>query len=125
MLPSFYCRRVSDHALILLGEWWYEAKLSPFRFEHMRLSDEGFKDRVGECWRNYTFLGSPNFVLVKKLKCLKDDLRKRYKEVIWQLDLPKARALSDIQIQGYMFDLVNMRALVFIHSIWHDLIPFS
>lgn len=49
---------------------------------------------------SYTFLDSPNFVLVKKLKCLKDDLRKRYKEVIGQLDLPKARALSDIQIQG-------------------------
>lgn len=48
-----------------VGEWWYEAKLSPFRFEHMRLSDEGFKDRVGECWRSYTFLGSPDFVLVK------------------------------------------------------------
>lgn len=70
MLPSFYCRCVSDHALILMGEWWYEAKLSPFRFEHMRLSDEGFKDRVGECWRSYTFLGSPNFVLVEKLKCV-------------------------------------------------------
>ena len=47
---------------------------SPFRFENMWLMTDGFKERVQSWWNQYSFLGNPNFVLVKKLKALKGDI---------------------------------------------------
>ena len=40
----------------------------------MWLKMDGFKDRVRSWWNQYSFLGTPSFVLAKKLKALKEDL---------------------------------------------------
>ena len=37
--------------------------------------------KLGEWWNNYQFNGSSSFVLINKLKLLKNDLMKRNKEV--------------------------------------------
>ena len=47
---------------------------NPFRFENMWLKTDGFKDRVHSWWIRYSFLGTPSFVLAKKLKALKEDI---------------------------------------------------
>jgi hypothetical protein len=46
-----------------------------FKFENMWLKAEGFVDRVKQWWTSYHFQGSPSFILARKLKALKVDLR--------------------------------------------------
>ena len=46
----------------------------PFRFENMWLKTEGFVDRVQTWWNWHSFVGTPSFVLAKKLKALKEDI---------------------------------------------------
>ena len=48
---------------------------SSFKFENMWLKDEGFVERVWQWWNGYCFLGSPSFILARKLKALKDELK--------------------------------------------------
>ena len=47
---------------------------SPFRFENMWLKTNGFTDRVHSWWNQYSFSGTPSYVLAKKLKALKEDI---------------------------------------------------
>ena len=47
---------------------------SPFRFENMWLKTEGFVDKVQSWWNRHSFVGTPSFVLAKKLKALKKDI---------------------------------------------------
>ena len=47
---------------------------SPFRFENIWLKTNGFKERVHSWWNQYSFSGTPSFVLAKKLKALKGDI---------------------------------------------------
>ena len=44
---------------------------SPFRFENLWLKIDGFVDRVQFWWNQHSFVGTPSFVLAKKLKALK------------------------------------------------------
>ena len=46
----------------------------PFTFENMWLKTEGFTNRVHSWWNQYSFFGTPSFVLAKKLKALKRDI---------------------------------------------------
>lgn len=69
-------RPISDHMAILLDSGGIRQGSTPFRFENMWLSSEGFVERVGEWWSNYLVGGKPSFILAKKLKLLKVDLRK-------------------------------------------------
>ena len=47
---------------------------SSFRFENMWLRSEGFVDRVHTWWNQRSCVGTPSFVLAKKLKALKEDI---------------------------------------------------
>ena len=67
-------RPISDHFPILVEARGILRGKSPFRFENMWLKSDGFKDRVHTWWNRYSFLGTPNFVLAKKLKALKEDV---------------------------------------------------
>ena len=42
----------------------------------MWLKVEGFVDRVQQWWNEYSFAGSPSFILAQKLKALRADLKK-------------------------------------------------
>ncbi|XP_075665339.1 uncharacterized protein LOC142635002 [Castanea sativa] len=65
---------VSDHSPILLEAGGMARGKSPFRFENMWLKSEGFVDRAHTWWNRYSFVGTPSFVLAKKLKALKEDI---------------------------------------------------
>ena len=67
-----------------------------FKFENMWLESESFLDLVQGWWSSYVFTGSPSFVLAKKLKALKEDLKIRNKEVFGDIGLKKKHVLNDI-----------------------------
>jgi hypothetical protein len=46
-----------------------------FKFDNMWLKDEGFVERVRGWWSLYQFKGTPSFILAKKLKALKGDIK--------------------------------------------------
>uniref|UniRef100_A0A2N9I4J4 Reverse transcriptase domain-containing protein n=1 Tax=Fagus sylvatica TaxID=28930 RepID=A0A2N9I4J4_FAGSY len=69
-------RPLSDHFPILLEVGGYARGKSPFRFENMWLQDAGFVDRIEAWWSSYSFCGPPSLVLARKLKALKEDLKK-------------------------------------------------
>ena len=67
-------RPILDHFPILVEAWRILRGKSPFRFENMWLKSDGFKDRIHSWWNQYSFSGTPGFVLAKKLKALKKDI---------------------------------------------------
>ena len=67
---------LSNHYPILLEVGSMVRGKIPFRFENMWLKEEGFVDRIQSWWSNYSFSDSPSYVLARKLKALKDDLKK-------------------------------------------------
>ena len=67
-------RPISNYFLILVEAGGILRGKSPFRFENIWLKTSGFKDRVRSWWNRYSFLGTPSFVLAKKLKALKEDI---------------------------------------------------
>lgn len=68
-------RITSDHTPIMLqcGEW--KASKSYFKFENWWLQTEGFKERVKEWWDSFKYEGSPDYILMAKLKALKVKLK--------------------------------------------------
>jgi hypothetical protein len=69
-------RPLSNHYPILLEVGSMVRDKIPFRFENRWLKEEGFVDRIQSWWSNYSFSDSPSYVLARKLKALKDDLKK-------------------------------------------------
>ena len=69
-------RVVSNHCPLLVVASCVKKGRSAFKFENMWLKEEGFVERVRQWWNGYCFLGSPSFILARKLKALKDDLKK-------------------------------------------------
>ncbi|GFZ16937.1 hypothetical protein Acr_26g0002070 [Actinidia rufa] len=49
---------------------------APFRFENMRLQVKGVKDIIRKWWEGYEVYGSPSYRLARKLRLLKDDLKR-------------------------------------------------
>ena len=69
-------RVVSDHYPLLVVAGSVNKGQSAFKFENMWLKEEGFVERVRKWWNGYCFSGSPSFILARKLKALKEDLKK-------------------------------------------------
>ena len=68
---------VSDHCpLLVVVVGSVNKGRSAFKFENMWLKEEGFVERVRQWWNGYCFSGSPSFILARKLKALKEDLKK-------------------------------------------------
>ena len=66
----------------------------------MWLSVEGFREQVKIWWDSYKVTGSPSCVLAKKMKFLKEDLKRWNREVFGHLETKKAKALAVIEEVG-------------------------
>ena len=66
-------RVVFDHCPLLVVAGRVNKGRSAFKFENMWLKEEGFIERVQQWWSGYCFVGSPSFILARKLKALKED----------------------------------------------------
>ena len=85
-----------DHAPILLDGGGIRNGTIRFRFENMRLKEEGFKDLIRNWWEGYSIRGSYSHVLEVKLKSLKQDLKVWNKEVFWNVSTKKLEALVQL-----------------------------
>jgi hypothetical protein len=74
-------RVCSDHASIVLMRGCVQNGNSAFKFENMWLKEEGFVDKVKSWWSSFYFLGSPSFILAKKLRALKEEIKMWNREV--------------------------------------------
>ena len=70
---------------------------SPFRFENMWLKTEGFVDRVQTWWNQHSFVGTPSFVLEKKLKALKEDIVQRNHREFGNVMRQKKQLLEELK----------------------------
>jgi hypothetical protein len=62
----------------------------------MWLIEPGFVDTVQGWWSRYSFFGSPSFILAKKLKALKEDLKRWNAIVFGDLNMCKRCILGDL-----------------------------
>jgi hypothetical protein len=69
-------RVLSDHFPVKLECGTGRRGQIPFRFENMLLQAEGFAEQVKRWWDSYYFEGNSSYVLARKLKALKGDLKK-------------------------------------------------
>jgi hypothetical protein len=74
-------RVCSDHAPIILMRGCLQNGKCPFKFENMWLKEEGFVDKVRAWWSSFSFMGSPSFILAKKLRALKGEIKRWNREV--------------------------------------------
>ena len=89
-------RVVSDHCPLLVVAGSINKGHSAFKFENMWLKEEGFVERVHQWWNGYCFVGSPSFILTRKLKTLKEDLKKWNKEEFGDLAFRKKCLLFEL-----------------------------
>jgi len=68
-------RLCSDHFPILLDCGGIHGGKRSFKFESMWLKAEGFVNKVRQLWTSYHIQVSLSFILARKLKALKADLR--------------------------------------------------
>ena len=69
----------------------------PFRFENMWLKAEGFLEKVGSWWTSYQVDGSSSYILAKKLKSLKMNLKKWNEEEFGNVSIKKTRLFQELQ----------------------------
>jgi hypothetical protein len=87
-----------DHFLILLDCGDFQRGSRYFKFENMWLKFEGLVDRVRQLWDFYHFQGSPTFILARKLKALKVDLRRWNEEVFGNVGRKKKILLEELRV---------------------------
>ena len=68
----------------------------PFRFENMWLRSDGFVDQVKGWWESYHFEGTPSFILARKLRALKMDLKKWNAEVFGSVLIRRRQAMVNL-----------------------------
>ena len=64
----------SNHTPILLAMGCMQYGKRSFKFENMWLKEEEFVENVRNWWGSFSFVGSPSFVLAKKLRALKGEI---------------------------------------------------
>jgi hypothetical protein len=90
------CRLLSDHFPIMLTCGHITQGRRPFRFENMWMKAEDFMDNMERWWGSYQFFGTPSFILAKKLRALKTDLKKWNEEEFGNVMIKKLRLLQEL-----------------------------
>jgi len=89
--------------MLQCGEW--KASNSYFKFENWWLQTEGFKEKIKTWWESFPSTGSPNFVLISKLRALKIKLKEWSKSTQGNLGTQKQLVLTQLadleEIQEY------------------------
>ena len=91
-------RPISHHSPILLEAGEMARGKSPFKFENMWLKIDGFVDRVQSWWNQHSFVGTPSFLLAKKLKALKEDIIQWNRREFGNIDRQKKQLLEELKI---------------------------
>ncbi|GFY88597.1 hypothetical protein Acr_06g0005370 [Actinidia rufa] len=96
---SQYCllRVVSDHKPMFLARGGMHRGSAPFRFENMWLEVEGFRDLFRNWWEGYEVSGSPSYRLARKLRLLKEDLKRWNREVFGRVEIRLATLTEELQ----------------------------
>ena len=89
---------ISYHFPILVEAGRMLRRKSPVRFENIWLKTNGFKERVHSWWTQYSFSGTPNFVLAKKLKALKGDIKQWNCSVFGNVGCQKKELLEALKL---------------------------
>jgi hypothetical protein len=76
LLQKKLLRVCSDHEPILLVSGCPQFGKRAFKFENMWLRDEGFVEKVRHWWDSFQFFGSASFVMAKKLRALKWEIKR-------------------------------------------------
>jgi len=79
--PLALSRKVSDHGALVLKVSLMDWRPKPFRSLDVWQKDNRFLDFVRSKWQTYEVFGGGMVVLKEKLKKLKIDLKKWYREV--------------------------------------------
>jgi hypothetical protein len=90
-------RPIFDHSPILLEAGGMSRGKSSFKFENMWLKVPDFVERVRGWGSSYSYDGTPNFVLAKKLKALKGDLKVWNKEVFGDVGIKRQQLEGELQ----------------------------
>ena len=93
--PVFWGRL--DHTPIMLNYGGLRVGPTLFKFEYMWFREEGFLERVKGWWESYRVEGAPSFSLTKKLKLLKEDIKRWNKEIFVEVGNRIARLLEDLK----------------------------
>ena len=91
-------RPILNHSPVLLEAGGMARGKSPFKFENMWLKTDGFVDRVQSWWNQHSFVGTPSFVLAKKLKALKEDIIQWNRREFGNVDRQKKQLLEELKI---------------------------
>ena len=62
----------------------------------MWLKEEGFKEMLKDWWQGFNFSGSYSFILIEKLKALKNNLKIWNKEVFEKVGVNKRLAVDRV-----------------------------
>lgn len=71
-------------------------KKSYFKFEYWWLETEGFTEKIKEWWNSFRFKGKPSFVLMAKLRALKEMLKEWSKTTQGNLATQKQLVLNPL-----------------------------
>jgi hypothetical protein len=91
-------RLLSDHYPLMLECGDFSRGKRPFRFENMWLQSDGFVNQVKRWWESYHFVSTPSFILARKLRALKLDLKKWNVEVFGNVQNRKWQAMSELNV---------------------------
>ena len=90
-------RLTSDNFPILLeGGKSVRRRVHPFKFKNMWLKEKGFKDLIRVWWQSFTFRGISSYVLMEKIKALKENLKVWNEEVFGMVEANKKETLIKV-----------------------------
>lgn len=73
-------------------------KPSYIKFGNTWLKVEGFLEKIKDWWQGYSIRGSPDFILMQKLKSLKKDTTRWNRDNFGKLEAQKDKLLGDLAI---------------------------